>query len=438
MFKIISWLFLLGLLFSYRQCSAQSEVDPYGIGDTFPDYKFTAHSADSAFEFSIDSFRGKAVIIDLWDVHCIGCLYGIKKLDSLQKLFPEQLRIILVTKSTREEVEELFETKIDRPDLISVTGDTMLYDYFFPHSGDPLGVWIDEEGIIKYITPGYNTTAENLVKFFNHETLSVSYQGKLKNFNVSGPLINEVASRLKYYTVAYSVLTVGMQDLINTFRIEISRDTLHGVPYLLKSINSSRLTLYQLAYNHELYGVDLNMFRLQKNNRIILASTRAKRLEPPLAIEDLDRWRSENSFCYELFLPNVTEFRFYSWMQQDLKRFFQFDVSIRWIRAKCLILKDMKAGSHNALERRNIPRKLKSESKTRDNKINLKRGRLQALIYLTQDLGLPLIDETNLDSNLSIKLPNSMNDLDEINSILVEYGLALSIESRRTKFLVIK
>lgn len=439
--KIISvtlriFIFLLPAFYA----SGQLNAGAYSIGDKFPSYKFNVVDKDSSYKFTLDSYRGKAVIIDLWDIHCSGCIGGLRKLDSLQKLFPDKLKIILVTKNSMEQVEKLYSKKIiPRPELLSVESDTALYETFFPHDGDPLNVWVDESGIIKYITGGYNTTFDNITRFLNKEKLAVAYQTKLKDFNSSNPLIEEAASRLKFYTAAYSLFTAGLQNIVNTNRIEIAKDDVTGKPYLLKALNTSRLVLYQLAYNTELYGFDLNMFQLQKNNRVILGSTRADSLKMPEQVEELDTWKNTNSFCYELFLPLENSGNFFKWMQQDLQRFFNLTGSIKLIKSDCLILTNIKKGGNYNHYSVNTPilKNISERSELYEKRQQMITS-IKELIYLTQNFNLPFVDETNVATNVLIKLPSRIKSIKELNSILAKYGLLVKREIRKTKFLIIK
>jgi thiol-disulfide isomerase/thioredoxin len=435
MLKYLGITLLCGLCFF--KSNAQEKDSSYLIGDKFPEYVFNATQKDSSYQFTLSKYQGKNVIIDLWNVYCAGCIGGMKKLDSLQKIFKETLQIILVTKNSKEQVEKLFSRKnLQRPDLPIVVADTIAYDVFFPHDGDPLHVWIDTSRVIKYITGGYNTTAENIKKFMNNEPLKVSFQAKLKNYDAAKPLIDEASTRLKFYTAAYSIFTKGLHNVINTYRIEILKDKISGEPYSIKAINATALTLYQIAFNRKLYGVDLNMFQLVKNNRIILDSERADSLIMPREIDHLDPWKNSNMFCYELSLPIEKSSQIFSWMQQDLLRFFTLDVSIQKRRSPCLILINTEKGISSE-HKHSMPlygqgdclpyAKRKQMGKT-----------IESLIYLTQNFNLPFVDQTSIDTDLSIPLPSKVNSIDEVNRLLKNYGLMLVKEVREIDFLIIK
>jgi len=431
---------LICALFFVCNIYAQSSAQAYSIGDTFIDYVFKPINGDSASKFTFKSIKGKYVIIDLWDIHCSGCISGMLKLDSLQHLFPETLKVISVTRNSKKEVEELFSRiHLDLPGLPMIVSDTALYTYLFPHTGDPLHVWIDTSGVIKYITGGYNTTIDNIQKFMNNQLLHVAFQSEIKDFDPSMPLIEEAASRLKYYTKTYSVFTKGLQNVINTNRIEVLNSKSTNMPYLIKALNAPVLTLYQIAYNQELYGVTLNMFQFTRNNRISLESPRAKLLTMPKDIQYLDGWRDDNLFCYEILVPEKKSGEVYHWMQQDLKRFFDLSVTIQKKKMQCLVLVNIDRNAEvivqssirysNAMQSNN--------SGKYDNRPQMKKM-ITELIYLTQDFNLPFIDGTNDKTNLSIKFPGKTKSIQELNVALKELGLIILKKVREVDLLSIK
>jgi hypothetical protein len=429
-------LWSLGLMQTY----AQENDGSYLIDDKFPEYTFAATHKDSSYKFTLDKYKGKSVIIDLWDVYCAGCISGIQKLDSLQKIFNETLQIILVTKNSKEQVDNLFSRKnLRRPDLPMIIGDTTVYDVFFPHDGNPLHVWIDTSRIIRYITGGYNTTHENIRKFMNKESLKVSFQTKLKNYDPARPLIEDATNRLKFYTTAYSIFTKGLHNIVNLYGIQILRDKNSGAPYSIKVINATPLTLYQIAFNRKLYGIDLNMFQLTKNNRIMLDSERAASLIMPKEIDRLDSWKDSSLFCYELSLPIEKSNQIFQWMQQDLLRFFDLDVSIQKRRLPCLILTNAGSLKNGISERQNSSIALHNQNEDLHYTKRKKMAKtIESLIYLTQTFNLPFVDQTNANTDLSIPLPLKVNSIDELNQLLKNYGLLLVRENREIDFLIIK
>lgn len=422
------------------QTYAQENNGSCLIGDKFPEYTFTATNKDSSYQFTLDTYKGKHVIIDLWDVYCAGCISGIQKLDSLQKFFNETLQIILVTKNSKEQVDKLFSRKnLRRPDLPMIIGDTTVYDVFFPHDGNPLHVWIDTSRIIRYITGGYNTTPENIRKFMNKESLNVSFQTKLKDYDPARPLIDEATNRLKFYTTTYSIFTKGLHNIVNLYGIQILRDKNSGDPYSIKVINATPLTLYQIAFNRKLYGIDLNMFQFTKNNKIILDSERAASLIMPKEIDRLDSWKDSSLFCYELLLPIEKSSQIFQWMQQDLHRFFDLNVSIQKRQLPCLILITTEKTKNGV----GIKSKDSVQLYNQDDYLPYKKRKqmaktIEALIYLTQNFNLPFVDETNATTNLSIPLPSKVNSIDELNQILIKYGLLIVQETRKIELLIIK
>lgn len=403
------------------------------IGDRFPDYRFTAIAQDSSYEFTLREFENKNIIISLWDIYCSSCISGMQKLDSLQKVFEKDFQIILVTKNTKEQVDKLFKRRnFQRADLPLVVADSIVYDIFFPHNGVPLHIWIDTSRTIRYITSGYNTTINNMKKFLQNEPLPVALQSTINDYDASKPLIVEASGRLRYYTTAYSIFTRGLHNVINSCRIEFSRDSISGEPYSIKFINGSPLTLFQIAFNRRLYGLDLNMFRLIKNNRMILASGRAKSLVMPKVIESIDTWKDSNLCCYEFVIPSAKAGDFFTWMQQDLCRYFDLDVRIRKVKAPCLTLINSanKSVANPPAQNRNIAYRYKKRKQMA--------RFIESLVYLTQDFHLPFMDKTSIDTNLSIPLPPEVKSIDELNRILKSNGVELVRRFEEVELLVIK
>lgn len=416
--------------------SGQGTYPAYGIGDRFPEHVFIVWDGERTMPFQLSSWRGKHIIIDLWNVYCSGCISGIKKLDSLQKVFKGDLKILLVTKNSKEQVEKLFARKVlQRTDLPMVVDDTMLYDRFFPHDGDPLHVWIDTSGMIRYVANGYNTSVQNITKFLKGEALNVAHQSKLADFNAAKPLIAEAATRLQFYTAAYSLFTRGLQNMVNAERIEVLKDPATGQPSALKALNASRLSLLELAFNYSLYGFELNQHALTHNPRILLQSARADSLQMPTNADLLDAWKESNLFCYELFLRGKNQGDFYKWMQQDVQRFFELYPSIEFREADCLVLTELEKDEccvlNGSLENGGItgpvyegrPKMLAT---------------MKTLVYGTQDWYLPIEDETCMHTNVAIRFAGPLHSIEALNEALASYGLCVRKAKRRTAFLVIR
>lgn len=80
-------------LFSSIQLSAQQVLT---IGDPVPDSRFTTVLNHSSQTAKLSDFKGRLVILDFWSTRCGSCLHAFPKMDSLQKAFCNNLKVLLV------------------------------------------------------------------------------------------------------------------------------------------------------------------------------------------------------------------------------------------------------------------------------------------------------------------------------------------------------
>lgn len=93
---------LLGFM---PQAVAQNKIrDKTGfkIGDRMPDIVFTKvlNYKDSTAKLS--DFKGKAILLDFWATWCGSCIKGFPHIDSIQKKYPKNLKVLMVNTSSRD------------------------------------------------------------------------------------------------------------------------------------------------------------------------------------------------------------------------------------------------------------------------------------------------------------------------------------------------
>lgn len=77
--------------------NAQQKQKSAVIGDYVPDIPFKKILYYDSKELKLADLRGKWVLIDCWSAVCIPCIKGLPEVDSLQRLYPENLQVLLVT-----------------------------------------------------------------------------------------------------------------------------------------------------------------------------------------------------------------------------------------------------------------------------------------------------------------------------------------------------
>ena len=94
--------FIFGLTFTLN---AQSINDYPKIGKSIPD--FVLHNVNGIKTDSITSIdiKGKYTILDFWNDNCSACIEGFPKIDSLSKLFRDEVQIILISPGNIESIK---------------------------------------------------------------------------------------------------------------------------------------------------------------------------------------------------------------------------------------------------------------------------------------------------------------------------------------------
>ncbi|HMG69352.1 MAG TPA: TlpA disulfide reductase family protein, partial [Chitinophagaceae bacterium] len=119
----------------------------------------------------------KLLIIDFWNTRCIACIEAFPKLMSLQKEFKEKLQILLVSDESISTVQAFLKKRHQLADLLMtlpiVCSDKILQK-LFKHESCPHCVWIDELGVVKYITYSFDVGKKNITAVLNNEPVAMS------------------------------------------------------------------------------------------------------------------------------------------------------------------------------------------------------------------------------------------------------------------------
>ncbi len=413
-----------------QETDAQHSV--LNIGDKMPDIYLGKFLNDPLNKLKLSDLKGKLVILDFWNIHCAVCITGMPKMDSLQKKFNKQLQIITVTYNNEKEIENLFSRlPISRPEVPFIIEDTIL-NKLFPHEGDPLHVWINQEGIISAITFDYNTNNESVGSFLNGIDPKLTRRWDF-GFNINYPLVSEQNSPLLNMATNYSVLYKGLDEYSD-------RHSIRNAGELIQVINADLLRLYKIAYNNELYGFNVNNISLRTNNRIILEVKDLKPFFPPAEEARIASWINKNIYSYELKLPRNKQDKKFLFMRADLNRYLPYKAGIEKRKMKCLALVCIK--KNEPLKTR-IPSAVPlARSMIDGNSLVLINkpviSLISEIIYSNADFPLPIVDATNFKANIDITIKTSLSDLERLNKELNMSGLALVKTDKIIDILVIR
>jgi hypothetical protein len=388
---------------------------------------------------NVSDYKGKAVILDFWDVECTVCIQNLPVMEVLQKQFKSELQIIPVTHNDEQKVKSLFKKiKRLRPGLPMVINDTVLSSYF-PHWGNPYHIWIDRNGIIQYTSFNHNTTAQNVRSFLNGKTLNIPKLVDLTDIDPVEPIFPELARNLrpeiKYYSAFISHIPNAKFDKYLKIRNEPSGTETVSITALNLSIS----TLYSIAYSDQLFDVRLNIFNFTKNNRIIIEDRDSTAYYPPTDQIKQDEWKEKYSHSYELSLPKEKRQDMFAMMIQDLDRYFSLTSTIELREINCLVL--VRTDSIDRIKSSN-PGSEPTQSYADDHLIiknkTIASSLIPLLIETYQALKTPVIDDTNYKNEIEIELNAPIYELPALKRELQKYGLGFVIRKKSIDMLVIK
>lgn len=349
------------LLFLTTSVHAQ-EKDKYGrpplvpgiaelkIGDQVPDILIDNIINNDKRSIRTSDYKDKLLVLDFWERSCGTCIASMPKLDSLQRVFGDQIKLLSVTWEPEDKIVDFFKTnhflKEQTPQVnrASVVGDRVLRSYF-RYVTNPHLIWI-YKGKVVAIT-GYD--------YMNGDNIKTLLDGKnvnwpLKNdsFDPMNPImrlnaLSEEVMESPYYS--YSVLT-GLSDAvgIRTGGINFKQDTVRNI---------SRLALFNYDLSST-YQVLLFSTKPVITNEDILKDASKLPYSPHPArimieVNDFSRFRNEmqidqalwnhqNLICYEMEKQGIVTKQVLAKLAvQDLNNRLGFFGRYEKRKVKCLV-----------------------------------------------------------------------------------------------------
>ncbi len=431
--RLYPCLLLVYIQFIASAHGQQPESLPLKIGSTCPNVKLNNilnYSPDGVA--SLHDFSGELLLIDFWNTRCGVCISSFPKLEKLQEKFAGKLKILLVTYESDTIIQRFFAKRQKAKHIVTtlpvVTGDTTL-KHLFKHTFEPHYVWVDKQNVVRFITGVEEISESNIAAFFEGKNLSLKHKtDEGLPYTFYRPLFvygnGGNADQLMYHSVLSGYIE-GLPSIVG-----ILADTAKSY-FTIKVFNADIRHLYQIAYNDVnsegsgMFGIPSNRTMLQVKDTSDIVST----------LEGV--WHGSRTYCYELIVPRHSKGEMKRIMQEDLKRYFNLDVTIKKKKMKCLVLRceDLSVVSS------------KGGKNTETNYINalgvdmvnvpFKNLLIKLKHEYLKDLPYPFLDETGITGNIDMKIDADMYDWKVLSQALEKYGMDLSLREREVEILIL-
>lgn len=412
---------VLGNVASAQSVNINTPVNPL-INQLCPAFSFDTLLNYKNEKLSLAELKGKFVIVDFWGTFCLPCIAAFPKLENWQKQFGDSLQILLIATDGYPKAKQFYETrkKANKPMYLPCAVNRSVVRYFQVKEVSTY-VWIDDKGYIKAITDESQLTEKNIGDFINRREIVVRAKEKTVSIDYKRPLV-ELAKEIDSNSAVFgSVLTRCLKGVASAMTFPRKGFPLNR----FNAYNMGIRNLYQLAYGDSTEPVPLA--------KTVIESAHPEKLARPKNV-DFETWKVDNTYCYEITVPDTKRDSIWKMMRDDLQQMFGYNAYLENRMQKCLILKADKSFRYLADTTVTPVISLSAGGITM---INQPFSRVVSNIshFLQNEI---FFDETGLSGKVAITIQAQMNDVDQVNGELKKYGLHLQYEHRQVQMLVIK
>lgn len=422
-----------------KNSSSIKEMVTVKIGQKMPDLEFNHMVNYPKGKAKLSDFKGKPVILDLWNTHCTACIQGFPKMQELQKKFGDKVQIIALT---FEDLAAFNKLKKASPLLASINSfpfalgflnpggqdppfgaERSFLDFFNLRGGFPVHIWIDQEGILKAVTGSSNATYKNIQAFIDKrlpEFPENTDEQRLITPRIEKSLLLDSSDLKKLNYSAVFAKGLSMNRYSQNYHGGLNSSEANRIAGKSKGLRMEYAGLIEFVYAAWLP---------QKRVNIVFESEGLKKYNPcPVNNEGYNKWKVENTYVYELNLPNTVERKtLYTYAREDIQRFFNVFITRETRMTPCLEL--YRVDQEDRITTKSLRKKEGLETYSGYDFYNYPITDFVEFLQTKLDFNLggtfiTIVDKTGY-KNIDLSLKNKLTDLKELERDLKEYGIGI-------------
>jgi thiol-disulfide isomerase/thioredoxin len=452
---------------------AQHPTKKLKIGDTVPDLVLNNIINYKSSTAKLSDFKGKAIILDLWNKYCGSCIDAFPKMQQLQADFKDDLVVLLVNddvKQTRENLESLFKksTIVENTSLPMVLSNEIFEprSELFPHSATPYHIWMDKDRVIRALTNGLQTSSEDIKDLIAGKNPDVQIRVDFEDYDQddlkkSKSLLEVQNGELRKYLVYYKKVRPlsGYADQVSVYapgeQIFNSSYPYHTCLFrnpLFDLGNSGNYRYIPEIDNARTFFLNSSIFLLYMRAygtfcKVIVDSENADQYYPPKnpSSKETVEWQRNSEFIYEAILPQgLDESEYSKIMREDLESYFGFTAQTEIRRMKCIVF--YRNGQELKLPMTKGGAMVSEDTESDKGYIWKNAPAIQRIIddisRRSQSKDDPVVlNETGINhrySRLDMTIYSNLDDIPALSKELSKYGIAIKEEIRNMPVLVLR
>ncbi|MEC5143922.1 redoxin domain-containing protein [Chitinophaga sp. 212800010-3] len=395
-------------------------------GKLCPNFQLTGIKDYTVSSANIKDFRGKWLLLDFWDKHCLSCIEALPKVNEQLKKYKDRLQYILVGREDKEKkiytlysnlkkelglnIPYLYDTTLFRqfdilacPTIVVINPEGVVYKYISSPSDRQLEAMMAGQSVAFFKTPrlhGRVDSSGNLSALKDNDERLIFRSQLVKsglNFNFNAGFSAEFLLRNgKFETCAATLFNLYMLAYFGQFTIGGSKDTLYGKIFSHPIIETSGQTI------------------LSKDS-----------------IDDI-------RYCYSLVLPQKSNKNIAMHiMRNDLKNYFGYDVSIEEREFPCWKLTSSESSRRKLATQGGTPYLNGGMDGFVARNYPIKEFLSLFTMFNNSLRKIPIIDETGIKGGIDIQFKHPYFTEEEVKKGLEENGLSLKKDHIKMKVLIL-